>query len=435
MPLSRASRRHRPARLARAFLACLVAAIVVLPIFALHSTASAEKCGPKHFCPKPSDLDVPACDAAPGLADPPPFSRPLDADKEPIVEATRAGTLPGHGEVTPTGDYVYRLPIEVPEGRAGMQPSLALAYSSRGSNGYLGVGFHLEGLSEISRCPKTLATEGKADGVHFEESDAYCLDGHKLVAVPGDGSAGGAEYRTEDETFTRIVSVVEEGRITRFRAFLKGGRIRTYEGLQFQHDKAPRSFTFLLAEETDRAGNAIRYAYGPSHDPSKGGYSLEYYPTQIDYTFQTAAPAEPARRSVRFVYEDRPDILAAAFGDRGTQVKKRLKAIELYAPSPTEPLLAWRYDLTYKQSRGSGRSLLQAVYRCGALGGCLPGKVFSWEETDGPHALGSPAGRGPERRWPRRACVDDGQQALAAQHARPGSPARGGARGGRLERR
>ncbi len=146
MAASRASRRRRtPARLARALLAGLIAAIVVLPIFALHSVAIAAKCSPGHLCPKPTYLDVPECGTLPGLADPPPPPRPLDALPAPIGKATPVGTLPGSGEVTPTGEYHYRIPIDVPAGRAGMQPSLALVYASRGKNGHLGVAWQIEG--------------------------------------------------------------------------------------------------------------------------------------------------------------------------------------------------------------------------------------------------------------------------------------------------
>ena len=76
--------------------------------------------------------------------------------------------LPGEGGVSATGEYQYRIPVEAPAGRAGVQPSLALVHGSRGGNGHLGVGRQLHGLSEINRCARTFATEGHADGVRFE---------------------------------------------------------------------------------------------------------------------------------------------------------------------------------------------------------------------------------------------------------------------------
>jgi hypothetical protein len=69
-----------------------------------------------------------------------------------------------------------------------------------------GLGWQLEGFSAIERCPKTFATEGLADGVHGDTRDAFCLDGHKLIAIQGVYGDNGTEYRTEDDIFARIVA-------------------------------------------------------------------------------------------------------------------------------------------------------------------------------------------------------------------------------------
>jgi hypothetical protein len=51
-------------------------------------------------------------------------------------------------------------PITVPPGIAGMQPKLSINYNSNASNGQLGLGFSLSGLSVIHRCAKTIVTDG-----------------------------------------------------------------------------------------------------------------------------------------------------------------------------------------------------------------------------------------------------------------------------------
>jgi hypothetical protein len=150
-------------------------------------------------------LVVPDCDTPPGLTTPPSALVPLVALPNAVVSAADAGQiLPGAGNVSSTGELQYRIPIDVPAGRAGMQPSLALAYGSRGRNGHVGVGWQLEGLSEINRCAKTFATDGYADGVHLDQRDSFCLDGNKLIAIHGDYGEEGTEYRTENDTFARI---------------------------------------------------------------------------------------------------------------------------------------------------------------------------------------------------------------------------------------
>jgi hypothetical protein len=91
----------------------------------------------------------------------------------PIVSGSARvdlGYLPGSGSVSTRGQYTYTIPIEVPAGRAGMQPSLALVYSSSNSNGVLGEGWSMSGLSVINRCHQTLSTEGVVNGVHMTGS-------------------------------------------------------------------------------------------------------------------------------------------------------------------------------------------------------------------------------------------------------------------------
>ena len=201
----RGQRGHRtPALLARILLPLLVLAIVVLPGCGPSNTPPppAGSCAPGTVC---SALVVPDCTTPPGLTTPPAAPKPLHALPDSILVAKGGGLLPGSGSVSATGEYQYRIPIDVPAGRAGVQPSLAFAYSSRSGNGHLGVGWQLEGLSEINRCAKTFATEGYADGVNFN-GDVFCLDGRKLIAVNGTYGGEGTEYRTEEDTFARIIS-------------------------------------------------------------------------------------------------------------------------------------------------------------------------------------------------------------------------------------
>lgn len=148
-----------------------------------------------------------------------------------IVPSENVGYLDGSSSVTSSGEFTYRIPLEVPAGRAGMQPELALTYGSRRGNGLLGVGFAIEGLSEIRRCGKTLATEGTASGVDFDDTDRFCLDGQKLVAVNGVYGADTTEYRTERESFARIVSNGVAGGPVSFDVWTRDGHVRHYEAI------------------------------------------------------------------------------------------------------------------------------------------------------------------------------------------------------------
>jgi hypothetical protein len=104
----------------------------------------------------------------------------------PKEQTAAVGATPGTGWVGHDGAFHYRIPIEVPPGRAGMAPSLALNYSSRDGNGPAGVGFSLEGMSSISVYEKIAAAGGERDRLRFQTfDDMYCLDGQRLVLVSG----------------------------------------------------------------------------------------------------------------------------------------------------------------------------------------------------------------------------------------------------------
>src|SRR5262245_42343094 len=156
---------------------------------------------------------VPAFAVPIGVQTPPTLPAPLVGPGSPIVPATAAGYLPDTPSVTPGGTFTDTIALAVPAGRAGMAPELALHYDSSAGDGLVGVGWSLSGVgSRITRCGRSLSTEGTVDGVSYTTDDRYCLDGTKLIAVGaldyGSGAYGDidTEYRTETDWFAQIVS-------------------------------------------------------------------------------------------------------------------------------------------------------------------------------------------------------------------------------------
>jgi len=66
-----------------------------------------------------------------------------------------AGTIPGSFSVSSTGEAVYALPLAVPPGRAGMQPTLAITYDSEAGEARSAWGFLYPGCR---RSPAARAT-------------------------------------------------------------------------------------------------------------------------------------------------------------------------------------------------------------------------------------------------------------------------------------
>ena len=306
----------------------------------------------------------------------------------PIVPGTTAGYLPGTSEVTPSGEFTYRIDLDVPAGRAGMEPAISLNYASRSENGLLGVGWHLDGFSEIRPCAKTFAQEGTADGIDFDYTDSLCLDGQKLVALRT--AAGVTEYRTEQESFSRILAQASGAGPATFIVYKRDGRILEYAPITAKREDrthVPENSTqeavvtsvtlaYLLSKERDRAGNEIRYQYEVTRE-DRSPYAIEYHPSAIDYTFQLNTGAS-GKRKVVLKYEGRPDPSFAYVSGVKLRTTKRLRAIEMHGPNPvtTEPL--WSYALSYETGPAAGRSLLASIKKCGAVGGCLLAKQFHY---------------------------------------------------------
>src|SRR4051812_1378062 len=120
--------------------------------------------------------------------------------------STRLGGSSGKGSAGDTGTARYEIPLRTVPGRGGFGPGLSLLYASQAGNGQMGVGFGLAGLSEISRCARTVGDDGVAQGVQLGGSDLFCLNGQKLIGVKGTYGADGAEYRTLPDTHVRVVS-------------------------------------------------------------------------------------------------------------------------------------------------------------------------------------------------------------------------------------
>lgn len=101
------------------------------------------------------------------------------APVEPVLPPQGwVGTIPGEASAD-GGSASYRIPIEVPPGRAGMQPEVSLGYGSRQGNGIAGVGWFLSAASTVYRCPRTLRQDGANAPVTYSGSDRLCWSGQR----------------------------------------------------------------------------------------------------------------------------------------------------------------------------------------------------------------------------------------------------------------
>jgi RHS repeat-associated protein len=293
------------------------------------------------------------------------------------------GRLAAMFDVTANGAPAYRIPIELTEGIGDMTPRLAVSYAGPSARGILGVGFSLEGLPSISRCPKSIAQDGVAEAPVVVSTDRYCLGGSRLRLVSGTYGAAGSIYRTELDHVARITAKDSIGNIPGwFQVETRDGKVYDYgkDGnsrlLQGTWTNAP-AITWSISRIADRSGNAITFTYDTDQTQRR------HRPLQIDYTSSSLGGA---RYRVYFQYQgaDRSDpvveIKPTGTGG-GTHVETRL----------LDKLLLQHDGSTYREYRfaygtGAGTdSRLTSVTACVPTDDCLPATTFQWESATAGH--------------------------------------------------
>lgn len=234
------------------------------------------------------------------------------------------GLTPGVFRVNESGAATYNIPLSVAAGRAGVQPELALAYSShnrRGGN--LGVGWSLSGLSAISRCPQNEFYDGANPrlGLHFDEDDRLCLDGERLIRVSGSHLSGGAKYRKAKDDHSVITAfggnstkgpdyfkVENKAGETRYYGKVSGLNLKKVGGYSIDSSDAfvePGGFasgsvaqTYALKAIVDIKDNYILYNY--HKDTIEGSFYLD----SIDYSGHLSSSYGAPFATVEIEYRD-----------------------------------------------------------------------------------------------------------------------------------
>jgi len=295
-----------------------------------------------------------------------------------VQAAIEVGLTAGSFSVDQNGGANYQIPIEVPPGTAGMQPNLSLSYNNRVGNGALGLGWKLNGLSVISRCPATRMQDGFIDGVDFDANDRFCIDGQRLIAINGAYGADGTGYRTEKDGFTRIISYSRRGSGPEyFKAWTKSGQILTYGGFKrarIQVDgKAGDVRVWGNDKIEDSLGNYQKITY--TRDAING----PLYPASILYTGNSKTNLAPNAK-VEFEYADRPDKLIGYVSGSKVATTQRLTGIKTYV----ENRFVKRYNISYENTEAAKHSRITQVQECSDSGStkCLAAVTFDWTVSD-----------------------------------------------------
>ncbi len=253
-----------------------------------------------------------------------------------------------------------------------MSPSLSLNYSSQGANGYLGVGWVLGGLSTIERCPRTLAQDGVSGGVHYDANDRFCLGGQRLVSISGSYGADGTEYRTEIDSYSKVISHGGNGNgPSWFEVHTKSGQTLEYghtSDSQILAQGSSVARTWALSRVADSKSNYYAVSY------TNDGVNGQFYPSRIDYTGNGVAGLTPYN-SVQFSYQNRPDVVSQYRAGSLIRETVVLSSIRTYSGADLVSI----YSFAYQLSSSTNRIELSSVTLCDPSGSCLPATSFGWQ--------------------------------------------------------
>ncbi|TQV85534.1 RHS repeat-associated core domain-containing protein [Aliikangiella coralliicola] len=293
------------------------------------------------------------------------------------------GSTFGEFRVDESGAASYSIPVSVPAGTAGVAPTLTLNYNSHGGNGVMGHGWYLGGLSAISRCRQTYEQDRTSKPVNLTSSDRFCLDGQRLMLHSGNYGANGAEYKTEIDSFAKIVSYGNvEGGPAYFKVWRKDGSVSEYgrtddalvEAKGTVYSDRNKVAVWAINRMSDSVGNYIDFEY--EENDSTG----ENHIKRINYTGKIGASAHAPYNSVEFVYDNsRSDKPTTYFAGAKTQSTRRLIRIDSYDKNR-----AYRsYFLNYSITASSRRSILTSVQECSdnSKSSCFQPTTFSWQSA------------------------------------------------------
>lgn len=283
------------------------------------------------------------------------------------------GTPKGTFSVTPSGAANYAIDIDMPVGVGGMQPTLAINYNSQSGDGFLGVGCSLSGMSSISRGPKDIYHDGFAKGVSYDASDAFYLDGKRLIPDTELTTSAQTVYTVESDPFTKVTLTPATN--------LSGSyfRVTASNGMSYEYGNTTDSrfdvsqgitYAWYLNKATDSRGNYITYNYMHSDN--------FVYPSGINYGMNESGAG--VFNTITFTYENRTRD-ARPFYIRNTHgsISKRLKTIT----TATATQVYRVYDLAYNDQNDNHSRLVSITERNGA-GEALKPVALTWDylQTD-----------------------------------------------------
>jgi RHS repeat-associated protein len=356
--------------------------------FSMVFVAHAEPAPEAQVTPDAAGTAVESTETAPVLKDASPSESSNSSDAEESSVPTETPTQPTDDGLATGGDVALggvlpyantttinvdlysgssstRVPITVPEGRANIQPNLAIEYNSSAANGLFGDGWNID-LGSMERSTK--------NGIpKYDGSDAFVF--RQAGAVREIVSVGGSIYRERIEEsflrfeFTNNTWIVTDKAGTQFSFGTTGDA---------KLEKDGKTFAWYLDRIQDVHGNYLTISYTSFGDHTR------VYPSRVEYTGFTSPHLDPFA-AVQFGYEDRQDLTSNAIAGFEVQTRKRMNEIRIQMFTPGS---GWkdqeRMVFTYNYSGATKKSLLNKMTVYGRDGqSTLPSTEFTYQNEAG----------------------------------------------------
>ncbi|RYV04074.1 hypothetical protein SOPP22_01340 [Shewanella sp. OPT22] len=310
----------------------------------------------------------------------------LDKLNSVLYEGTVIGLSAGEFKVTEQGSSSYSIPITVPPGTAGVAPQIALSYNSMSSEGVMGMGWNISGMSAITRCPRSIAHDGYIKGVQFDESDAFCLNGQRLKQ----NANSTTKYHTDIDSFSvieshtatgfsgpRYFSVTTKANETHYYGAapdFSGSDDAFVERGGFENRTAAK--VWALKAIVDHKGNYIQYDYDKNTEVGS------HYLSEISYGGNTETNQSNYNRVV-FGYKNNSKRSFSGYSNGGKIFgNKYLDYIRVYQDSD----IFRYYTLSWERSSEvvEDRNYVKGIQECFDIDDneprqCLPATTFEYQ--------------------------------------------------------
>ena len=255
-----------------------------------------------------------------------------------------------------TGRFGYQVQVEVPPGRGGSEPDIAIQYSSADKDGLCGVGWNVDMgyVQRETRYGVPVSSGAYSDSYGF----TFSFGGHSGRLV----STGGGNYYPQINTdFLKFAYSNSTWIVTD-----KDGKKYNFgESTNSRLSTSFGNFKWGLSSTRDANGNRSYLTYTSD--------SGQLYPQQISYNGNDNSPTIATNCTVAFDLTNRTDVISSAISGVEIKTAKILTGIRVL----NQGSLVRRYALAYTASPSTTHALLQSVTEYGSDNTtALPAKTF-----------------------------------------------------------